>query len=137
MDFWKQLDTNKSMYAGLSLSIPIFNHFSVLSNVKTQKLALQKMQLAKEQTELSTEKNIYQAYNDAANAKKLYEANEKTAQAKEQSFSYAQKRHNVGLMNTFDFNQSKYEYENTQNDVIKAKYQYIFKLKVLEYYFSH
>ena len=40
-------------------------------------------------------------------------------------------------MNTFDFNQSKYEYENAQNDVIKAKYQYIFKLKVLEYYFSH
>ena len=71
MDFWKQLDTNKGMYAGLSLNIPIFNHFSVLSNVKTQKLALQKMQLAKEQTELSTEKNIYQAYNDAANAKKL------------------------------------------------------------------
>ena len=56
MDFWKQLDTNKGMYAGLSLSIPIFNHFSVLSNVKTQKLALQKTQLAKEQTELSTEK---------------------------------------------------------------------------------
>ena len=137
MDFWKQLDTNKGMYAGLSLNIPIFNHFSVLSNVKTQKLALQKMQLAKEQTELSTEKNIYQAYNDAANAKKLYEASEKTAQAKEQSFSYAQERHNVGLMNTFDFNQSKYEYENAQNDVIKAKYQYIFKLKVLEYYFSH
>ena len=113
MDFWKQLDTNKGMYAGLSLNIPIFNHFSVLSNVKTQ------------------------AYNDAANAKKLYEASEKTAQAKEQSFSYAQERHNVGLMNTFDFNQSKYEYENAQNDVIKAKYQYIFKLKVLEYYFSH
>ena len=102
-----------------------------------KQLALQKMQLAKEQTELSTEKNIYQAYNDAANAKKLYEASEKTAQAKEQSFSYAQERHNVGLMNTFDFNQSKYEYENAQNDVIKAKYQYIFKLKVLEYYFSH
>ena len=52
-------------------------------------------------------------------------------------FSYAQERHNVGLMNTFDFSQAKYQYENAQNDFVKAKYQYIFKLKVLEYYFSH
>ncbi|WP_454986320.1 TolC family protein [Capnocytophaga bilenii] len=136
-NFWQQLDANKGMFGGLSLTIPVFNGFNTLGNVKRQQLNLIKAKLAKEQAEQNTEKKIYQAYTDAANAKKLFEATQKTTQAKQQAFQYAQERHNVGLMNTFDFNQAKYQYENAQNDVVKAKYQYIFKLKVLEYYFQH
>lgn len=135
-DFWQQINDNKGMNAGFSLNIPIFNGFAISNEVKTQRLNVMKAEFAKEQTELTTQKNIYQAYNDAANAKKLYEATEKTAQAKQQAFSYAQERHNVGLMNTFDFSQAKYQYENAQNDYVKAKYNYIFKIKVLEYYFG-
>ena len=136
-NFWQQLDANKGMFGGLSLTIPVFNGFNTLGNVKRQQLNLIKAKLAKEQAEQNTEKKIYQAYTDADNAKKLFEATQKTTQAKQQAFQYAQERHNVGLMNTFDFNQAKYQYENAQNDVGKAKYQYIFKLKVLEYYFQH
>ena len=135
LNFWDQIDLNKGMYAGFSLSVPIFNGFSTLTNVKRQKLNLLKAQYAKEQAELILEKNSYQAHTNAANAKKLYEASEKTALAKKQSFNYAKERHDVGLMNTFDFNQAKYQYENAQNESVKAKYQYILKLKVLEYYF--
>jgi outer membrane efflux protein len=136
-NFWQQLDANKGMFGGLSLTIPVFNGLNTLGNVKRQQLNLIKAKLAKEQAEQNTEKKIYQAYTDADNAKKLFEATQKTTQAKQQAFQYAQERHNVGLMNTFDFNQAKYQYENAQNDVVKAKYQYIFKLKVLEYYFQH
>ena len=136
-NFWQQLDANKGMFGGLSLTIPVFNGFNTLGNVKRQQLNLIKAKLAKEQAEQNTEKKIYQAYTDAANAKKLFEATQKTTQAKQQAFQYAQERPNVGLMNTFDFNQAKYQYENAQNEVVKAKYQYIFKLKVLEYYFQH
>lgn len=136
-NFWQQLDANKGMFGGLSLTIPVFNGFNTLGNVKRQQLNLIKAKLAKEQAEQNTEKKIYQAYTDAANAKKLFEATQKTTQAKQQAFQYAQERHNVGLMNTFNFNQAKYQYENAQNEVVKAKYQYIFKLKVLEYYFQH
>ena len=125
------------MFGGLSLTIPVFNGFNTLGNVKREQLNLIKAKLAKEQAEQNTEKKIYQAYTDAANAKKLFEATQKTTQAKQQAFQYAQERHNVGLMNTFNFNQAKYQYENAQNEVVKAKYQYIFKLKVLEYYFQH
>ena len=136
-NFWQQLDANKGMFGGLSLTIPVFNGLNTLGNVKRQQLNLIKAKLAKEQAEQNTEKKIYQAYTDAANAKKLFEATQKTTQAKQQAFQYAQERHNVGLMNTFNFNQAKYQYENAQNEVVKAKYQYIFKLKVLEYYFQH
>ncbi len=135
-DFWAQLDANKGMFAGLSLSVPIFNGFSTLGNVKRQKLNLLKSEWNREQAELTTERNVYQAYTDASNAKKLFEASEKTVQAKQQSYAYAKERHDVGLMNTFDFNQAKYQYENAENESIRAKYQYIFKIKVLDYYFN-
>ncbi|MDO5104261.1 TolC family protein [Capnocytophaga sp.] len=135
-NFWEQLDANKGMYAGLSLSVPIFNGLSTHSNVKRQELNLLKSQWNKEQAELATERTVYQAYTDASNAKKLFEATQKTVQAKQQSYAYAQERYAVGLMNTFDFNQTKYQYENAENEMIRAKYQYILKIKVLDYYFN-
>ena len=105
--------------------------------MKRQQLNLLKSQFAKEQAELTMEKNIYEAYTDAASAKKLYEASEKTAEAKRQSFAYAEERHKVGLMTTFDYNQAKYQEEKAETDAIAAKYKYLFKVKVLEYYFAH
>lgn len=135
-DFWSQISGNRGMYAGLSLSIPIFNGFSTQSNVKRQKINLQKALWSKEQAELTTQRTVYQAYTDVSNSKKLFEATQKTLQAKEQVFLYAKERHQVGLMNTFDFNQSKNQFQSAENEYIRAKFQYIFKLKVLEYYFS-
>ncbi|GET46652.1 TolC family protein [Capnocytophaga felis] len=135
-NFWQQIDQNKGMYAGLSLSVPVFNRFSTTASVKRQEINLLKSQWNKQQVELTMEKDVYQAYTDASNAKKFFEATEKTLQAKKQSYTYAKERYDVGLMNTFDFNQAKYQYENAENESIKAKYQYIFKIKVLQYYFN-
>ncbi|GIM54362.1 transporter [Capnocytophaga cynodegmi] len=135
-NFWRQIDQNKGMYAGLSLTIPVFNGFSTVGNIKRQEINLLRSQWNKQQAELTIEKNVYQAYTDASNAKKLFEATEKTLQAKKQSYVYANERHAVGLMNTFDFNQAKYQCENAENESIRAKYQYIFKIKVLQYYFN-
>ncbi|WP_212899371.1 TolC family protein [Capnocytophaga cynodegmi] len=135
-NFWRQIDQNKGMYAGLSLTIPVFNGFSTVGNIKRQEINLLRSQWNKQQAELTIEKNVYQAYTDASNAKKLFEATEKTLQAKKQSYVYANERHAVGLMNTFDFNQAKYQYENAENESVRAKYQYIFKIKVLQYYFN-
>lgn len=44
--------------------------------------------------------------------------------------------YNVGLMNAFDYNQAKLQFDNAQSEVIRSKYDYIFKLKVLEFYFG-
>ncbi|WP_172916680.1 TolC family protein [Capnocytophaga canis] len=135
-NFLDQLDANKGMYAGLGLSIPILNGFSTKSNIKRQQLNLLKTEWNKEQAVLNLERTVYQAYTDASNARKLFEASEKTMQAKEQSYLYSKERHDVGLMTTFDFNQAKTQYENAENEYIRAKYKYIFKIKVLQYYFG-
>lgn len=135
-NFLDQLDANKGMYAGLGLSIPILNGFSTKSNIKRQQLNLLKAEWNKEQAVLNLERTVYQAYTDASNARKLFEASEKTMQAKEQSYLYSKERHDVGLMTTFDFNQAKTQYENAENEYIRSKYKYIFKIKVLQYYFG-
>lgn len=121
---------------GLQLNIPILNGFSTRAQVKRAKINVLRAEHNLEQSELDLEKNVYQAYIDAANAKELYEASLKTMEFREQAFNFTNERYKVGLLNAFDFNQARTEYENAESDVVRNKYDYIFKLKVLEFYFG-
>ena len=77
-----------------------------------------------------------QALNDAKGAFKTYEAALKSIDARKEAFNYSKERYNIGALNSFDLSQSQASYEQTQSEVIRAKYDYIFKLKVLEFYFG-
>ena len=121
---------------GLQLSIPIFNRLSTRNNVKRRKVNIQRLKNQLEQTKLDLESTVYQAYNDAKNSKKTYEAALKSEEARRLAFEYAKERYDVGLSNAFDFNQSRTAYENSQSDVVRTKYDYIFRLKILEFYFG-
>lgn len=121
---------------GFQLNVPIFNRFTTRNNVNRSKVNVERAKYQLEQAELDLESNVYQAYNDAKNAKKAYEAAVQTEEARQLAFEYSKERYNVGLSNAFDFNQSRTQYENSQSQVIRTKYDYIFKLKVLEFYFG-
>jgi len=121
---------------GLQLNVPIFNRFNVRNNVKRSKVNVERLKYQLEQTEIDLESTVYQAYNDAKNSKKAYEAALQTEEARRLAFEYAKERYDVGLSNAFDFNQSRATYENSQSDVVRTKYDYIFRLKILEFYFG-
>lgn len=121
---------------GFQLNIPIFNRFNVRSNVQRNKINVERSKLQLEQISLDLESNVYQAYNDAKNSKKFYEAALRTAEARRLAFEYAKERYDVGLSNAFDFNQSRNAFENAQSDTVRTKFNYIFSLKVLEFYFG-
>ncbi|HLT52952.1 MAG TPA: TolC family protein [Flavobacteriaceae bacterium] len=135
-DILDQFSQNDGHNFGLQLSIPIFNGFSIGNNVKRQKVNLERSKYLLEQAELDLESKVYQAYNDAKNAKKAYEAAVQTEEARQLAFDYARERYNVGLSNAFDFNQSRAQFESAQAEAIRSKYDFLFKLKVLEYYFG-
>lgn len=135
-NFESQISDNKSHGFGVSLSIPVFNGFSVKNNIKRSQINLEQTKYQLEQANLDLETNVYQAQNDAKGALKAYEAAQKTLEARQEAFNYSQERYNVGLLNAFDFNQSKNQLEAAQSEVIRTKYDYIFKLKVLEFYFG-
>ena len=136
ISFFDQLWLFDGTAVGIQLNIPIFNRFSTRNNVKRRKIGVENAKYLLEQAELDMESTVYQAYNDAKNAKKSYEASVKTEEARQLAFEYSRERYNVGLINAFDFNQSKVQYENAQSDMLRAKYDYLFKIKVLEFYFG-
>jgi outer membrane protein len=135
-DFIDQLWLFDGTALGFQLNIPIFNRLNVRSNVQRSKINVEQSKLQLDQVSLDLESNVYQAYNDAKNSKKFYEAAVKTAEARRLAFEYAKERYDVGLSNAFDFNQSRIAYENAQSDIVRTKFNYIFSLKVLEFYFG-
>ena len=134
--FSKQFGQNDGQSYGLSLNIPIFNGLAVKNNIKRRKLNLERIENQLEQTKLDLESTINQAYNNAKGAYKFYDASEKTLIARKQAFDIAKQRFEAGVMNSFDYVQARQRYQIAASDIVRAKFDYIFKLKVLEFYFG-
>lgn len=133
---WDQFDENKGHSFGLSLSIPILNGLSIRNNVERSKIALERSRITLQQQELTLETNVYTAYTDAQGALKAYEAAQATLEAREGSYNYAKERYEVGLINVFDLNQAQTLYVNAQSEALRTKYDFIFRTKILEFYFG-
>lgn len=131
-----QFSRNDGHNFGLQLNIPILNGFAAKNNVERNEVNLERSKYQLEQANLDLEAAVYQAYNDARNAKLAFDAATKTADARGQAFNYIRERYTIGSENSFNFNQSKIQYENAQADVVRTKYDYIFRLKILEFYFG-
>ncbi|PIB34651.1 hypothetical protein BFP72_04110 [Reichenbachiella sp. 5M10] len=131
-----QFRTNSGNVFGLQLNVPIFNGFSNHVNMQKNRLNVEKAKLNLENTKIDLESTVYQSYSDAAAAAKAFEAAEKTLVAREQAYAYAEERYNVGVINSFEFIQTQQALEAAQSEVIRSKFDYIFKLKVIEFYFG-
>ena len=133
---WNQFDANKGQSFGLGLTIPIFNGFSVRNNVKLNRLEVKRTALEQEAAELKLEQLVYTAYADTKSALKSFEAAKATLTARTLALEYAKARYEVGMMNVFDYNQAETLHVSAVSDLLKAKYDYVFKTKILEYYFG-
>lgn len=136
LPFFEQLELNDGISYGVQLSIPIFNGFAVRNAVKRNEINVRRADYLLEQTKLDLEADVYQAYVDAQGAREAYEAALIAQEAQELAFNYATERYDVGLTNAFDYSQSQLNLEQAQSEVVRTKYDYIFKLKVLELYFG-
>ena len=134
--FGDQLSKNDGVIYGINLSIPIFNGIGVKNNIKRSKIDLERNKLQAEQDKLALEASINQAYLDVKSFAKSYEAAQKTLKARKLAFDFAKERYNVGLMDAFNFSQAKSRLDNAEIDVISTKYDYIFRIKILEIYFG-
>lgn len=136
LPFFDQFSDNKGHNFGFQLNVPILNGFSVKNNVERNKVSLEKSKIALSQSELDLERNVYTAFTDAKGALNAYESAVVALDARKEAFNYATEKYAVGLMNAFDFNQSQTLLANAQSEVIRTKYDYIFRVKVLEFYFG-
>ncbi|WP_310595324.1 TolC family protein [Flavobacterium sp.] len=134
--FWTQFDTNKGQSFGAQLSIPVFNGFTVRNNVERSKVTLEKSKNTLAQQELDLQRSVYLAFTDAKGALNASESAIASLESRQEAYNYAKEKFAVGLMNSFDFNQAQTLFVNAQSEVLRTKYDYIFKIKILEFYFG-
>ncbi len=134
--FFTQFTENKGHSFGVQLNIPVLNGLSVRNNVARSKVAFERSKLALSQSELDLERNVYTAFTDAKGAFKAYESAQLALDARANAYNYAKERYEVGMMNAFDFNQAQTLYANAQSEVSRTKYDYIFRTKIVEFYFG-
>ena len=134
--FQDQFDLNKGQTYGFGINIPIFQGRAIYNNIQGTKINLERLKFQYEQEKLNLENTVYQAYNDLVGAIKLYDASNKTVKSLRSAFEDATDRYLLGSLNSFDFIQSKQAYEASVSENIRAKFDYIFRLKVLEFYFG-
>lgn len=135
-DFTTQLYENDGTFIGAQLQIPIFNGLATRNNVKRNKINIQNANFQKQQAELDLEANVYQAFTDANGALKTYQASIAAEEAQQLAFNFSKERFEVGIINSFEFSQALSRFENAKSETIRSKYDYIFKLKLLELYFG-
>ena len=132
--FFSQIDQNFRQSVGLSLSIPIFNGLGARTNYQKSKINIRNQELQKELDNQTLKQDIYKAYNAAMVAFEKLNAGEKSLQAAERTFYYAQKRYDVGMLGTFDLITSQNNQFTARLQNALNQYDYIFKMKVLEFY---
>lgn len=133
---FEQFSDNKGHNFGIQINLPILNGFSARINVLRNRINLERSKLALTQSELDLERTIFNVYTDASGALKAYEAAKQTLIARENAYNFAKERYAVGMMNAFDFNQAQSLFTNAQSEVLRTKYDFIFRTKIVEFYFG-
>lgn len=132
--FGKQLDLNGSEYVGLSLSIPIFSRFASRNSVRQAKLSVQNYNWALEEARQSLNKEIQQAYWNAAKARDNYFSAQKAAESTTIAYRYEADRYAAGRSTTYDLQSVRTRLEKALHDEIQSKYEYLIRVKILEFY---
>ena len=132
--FSDQFKDNFSQAISLNLNIPIFNRFQARNNVARSVVNLKQAEVNAQVERNQLRQRIQQAYADATASQKKFVAAKKQLDAFEKSFRNAEIRFNNGIMNNTDFSVAKNNFTKAQSDIIQAKYDYIFKLKILDFY---
>ncbi|MFI1771861.1 TolC family protein [Thalassobellus citreus] len=132
--FLDQLNNQKSHSVNLNVNIPIFSRFQNKTAVAKSKIQEENSKLSLDQAKLDLESNIQRAYTDAQAALKAFSAAKKSLASQELAFNNSKERYDIGVMTSFDLDQARVRLINAQSSLINAKYDFVFKTKVLDFY---
>lgn len=132
--FRQQMGDNFSKYVGLSLSVPIFNRFSTRNRVRTARLQRDNYELQLTETKKTLYKEIQQAWYNAVAAESKYSSSHTAAEAGAESFRLMSEKYENGKANAVEYNEAKQNLMRAQSDELQAKYEYLFRSKILDFY---
>lgn len=135
--FSDQLSDNLNRSIGFFLTIPVFNNFQTKSAISRSKINLENAKLQSKIVREQLFQTIQQAHADATAALKRFTSTDKNVRALEESFRYTEQRFNVGMVNSVEYNDAKNRLNAAESEKLQAKYEYIFRMKILDFYMGN
>jgi outer membrane protein len=133
-NFGSQLKNNFNKYVGISVSVPIFDRFSTRNSIRTAKLQQQNLLLQLDDTKKALYKEIQQAWYSAVAAEKKYVSSQSAVEAAQASFTLMKEKYENGRATAVEYSEAQTKLRNAQSDLLQAKYDYIFRCKILDFY---
>jgi outer membrane protein len=132
--FKDQIKDNIYRTLGFQLSIPILNGYSARADLQRSIIQNQQAKINAQETAQTLRQNVETAYNEAVSASKTYNASLRQVQAREEAFRMMEQRYNAGAATSFEYQVSQNDLYQAKTDLTRAKYDFIFKTKVLDFY---
>jgi len=132
--FWTQMRHNSREYVGVSLNVPIFNRRATRNGIRTAQIAVRSQQLAVTEAERELRKLIEQAWYNADASYAKYRSADAAAASARIAFAYEERKAEAGRSTVFDFNDAKTRMEKAEADAVQAKYEFVFRSKILDFY---
>ncbi|MFQ5448804.1 MAG: TolC family protein, partial [Saprospiraceae bacterium] len=134
--YFDQLDQNFGQSVGFSISLPIYNNGRNSINVARARVSILNAKVQSDQTKQQLKSEVQQAIANVRAARRTLEASEKTVAAAKASFENAEKRFDLGAINTLELTTARNNLDLAETDLIVAKYDYLFRLKIIDFYFG-
>ena len=132
--FANQIRDNRGLGLGFNLRIPIFNRFATRNSIRSARLGLRNQELQLENTKKALYKDIQQAYYSALSAAERYRSATAAWQSAEKAFTFTGDRFENGRATTYEYNEAKTNLIKALSDRTQAKYEFLLRKKILEFY---
>ena len=134
--YFKQLADNSGHSLGLSVSIPIFDKFNTKNSIQRARIQKEIAEFSLENEKTNLRATVERAFIDAKTSLKTFEAAKKSVEAQEEAFRTAKERYDLGVLTSYDFDQVRNQLVNSQSNLLRAKYSFIFRSKFLDFYYG-
>ncbi|OQY00978.1 MAG: hypothetical protein B6I20_08170 [Bacteroidetes bacterium 4572_117] len=132
--FGDQFIDNRSLSLIIGINIPIFNNLQVKTRISNSKLTVENSKYQLELAKNNLYKEIQQSRNSSVAALATFKASKKAVDAQQESFSYTKQKFDLGLVNSVDYNTAKNQLTKSESDMVRAKYDFIFRVNILNFY---
>ncbi|WP_165784622.1 TolC family protein [Solitalea longa] len=132
--FSEQIKNNLGSGVGFTLRVPIFNGLQIRTGVRKSKINYENSVINEQFAKNTLNKTVTQAVVDLNAAEKKFASASTSFESLKKAYEYSQKRFDVGLINSLDLNIAKTNYSKAESEALQAKYDMIFKSKVIDYY---
>jgi len=134
ISFSDQLRNNQRKGVGAQMNIPIFTRFQNKIQIDNARLQELNYGLELENAKKILRSDIETAQTNAIAALNRYTSNQKAVSSMKEAFRYSEEKFGVGLVNAVEYNTAKTKLAKSESDLLQAKYEFIFRTKILDFY---